>query len=80
MFTAIDEREGMLLHLDTQRYYSLNEVGCFIWTGIESGQSLEAIVEKLERHFDVTVDRARETVLRFGEELANESLIRFEPS
>lgn len=43
----------VVLHLDSGRYFSLNDSGSFIWRAVMDGLSLGGIVDKLTAAFDV---------------------------
>ncbi len=70
----LNPTETALLHLQTKRYYSLNETGTFIWSCLEEGNALEEIVEALERNFEVERNEARVVLGEFLDELTKEGL------
>ncbi len=78
VFTDLDDGTGVLLHLETKFYYSLNESGCFMWQLIEKEQdfSEDKLVEGLYDHFDVDRDTAVSDVKEFIDDLAKEGLIK----
>ena len=52
--------EGVaILNTQTNRYYTLNSVGEFIWRGLCAGQSGDAIVAGLSEEYDVDPVLAR---------------------
>jgi len=74
--TTIDEDESVLLHLERQQYYSLNETGSHIWQLLTQGHDAEAIVDTMTEEWTVSFDEARRTVRVFLEELREEGLVR----
>ncbi|AEN73134.1 hypothetical protein Rhom172_1207 [Rhodothermus marinus SG0.5JP17-172] len=76
-FTRFDEGEGVLLHLETKSYYTLNATGVFIWEQLEAGrQTIEALVAALLDHYEVTQEEAERQVRAFLEELEREGLVQ----
>lgn len=49
-------KEGRLFILDvnTGKYYSLNQVGAAIWTGLELGRTRQELISTLLEKFDVS--------------------------
>jgi hypothetical protein len=47
------EGEAVLLHMDTKRYYRLNDTAARIWKGLERREGLPAIVASLCTQFAV---------------------------
>ena len=64
VFTDFDEGEGILVDLNTKRYYQLNETAKLIWKGLEQGKSLSQIVAEVIDCYDVTPDHAARSVQR----------------
>jgi hypothetical protein len=75
VFTRLDDTSGALLHLDSKRYYTLNETGVILWRALESGDDRETMVRALGGEFDVTAEAAREAVDEFFDELGREGLL-----
>jgi flagellar motor component MotA len=73
--TTIDEDESVLLHLESQQYYSLNETGSRIWQLLTQGHSPDAIAAILTEEWDVAQTEARRAVRSFLETLHEEELI-----
>lgn len=72
--TTLPNREVVLLHLGTKRYYSLNQTGSLIWQLLGRGLSMRQIGKDLENAFEVTPEEARQSVLDLVTELVNEKL------
>ncbi len=75
VFTTLDATQAALLHLDTKRYYSVNETGAKIWSVLESEPSPEAIAAELSREYDLGQAEALPYVLEFLDELDKEGLV-----
>ena len=75
VFTELENKEAVLLHLGTKMYYSLNETGLRIWQMLSSGLTLGEISKGLEGEFDVTPEKAKESVINLIGELITEKLV-----
>lgn len=76
VFTKLDEQEGVLLHLKTKQYFSLNETGVRIWELLEEQQHAPAgIASALAEEYDVEQEEALRYVRRFLEEMREEHLV-----
>jgi hypothetical protein len=80
--TAVAEltEEGYLvLDLGSGSYFTLDEVGGFIWDRLDAGPDLAGLVSAVTAEFEVGRERAEEDVARFVGELADAGLVRLEP-
>ena len=75
VFTELD-KDAVLLNLTTKMYYTLNETGLRIWQLAENDLTVKEISEKLQEEFDVTPEKANESVLNLITELISEKLVR----
>jgi hypothetical protein len=75
IYTQLSEDEGVLLHMDTKRYYTLNETGSVIWNHLGRGLSLSEIAEKLQQEYEVEIQQAQNSVVRLAQELKQEKLV-----
>jgi hypothetical protein len=75
IYTQLSEDEGVLLHMDTKRYYTLNETGSVIWNHLGKGFSLSEIAEKLQQEYEVEIQQAQNSVVRLAQELQQEKLV-----
>ena len=73
--TELDPTEAVLLHLDNQRYYTLNETGWSIWKHLKKGLTVQQIIQELHHEFDVDQSKAEESVREIINELESEKLI-----
>jgi hypothetical protein len=68
--------EAVLVHLKTNRIYSLNPTGARLWELISAGNDREAAEAALIEEFDVEEGELRNEVAAVLEELVKEGLIR----
>jgi hypothetical protein len=71
VFTDLDGLEGILVDLNTKKYYQLNETASLIWRGLEKRLPLNLIATELTERYEVSFERATssmETALRRFEE------------
>lgn len=73
------EDGGILLHLRTKRYYSLNAVGQSIWRLLDAAEGPSDLIRGLTMEYAVDATRARESVARFLLELDRERLLQSRP-
>jgi PHD/YefM family antitoxin component YafN of YafNO toxin-antitoxin module len=62
--TDFDGGEGILVDLNTKRYYQLNETAMLVWRGLEQGKSVNEIVAEVTSSYEVETDRATTSVQR----------------
>ena len=76
VFTEFDAGEGILVDLNTKKYFQLNETGMIVWRGLEKGQTLDEIVGQITAAYDVTAEHAAESVRKLLEALRAFKLVR----
>ena len=74
VYTDLEEG-GVLLHLETKFYYSVNEVGQTIWRLLDSTVRFEELIQGLMEEYEVEENRARGSVSRFLQDLEREQLV-----
>ncbi len=74
--TDFEDGEGVLVDLNTKRYYQLNATAMLVWQGLEKNLPVNTIVEEITRTYDVTPDHARASVEKLLEELSSYNLVR----
>lgn len=62
--TDFDGGEGILVDLNTKRYYQLNETAMIVWRGLERGKSIDEIVNEVTSSYEVDLERATTSVQR----------------
>jgi hypothetical protein len=75
VFTEFEGGEGVLVDLNTKRYYQLNETAMLIWRCLEKGMSRAQIIEEMVSIYDVTPERAAESLGRVLQNFANQKLV-----
>jgi hypothetical protein len=76
VFTRLDTAEAVLLHLETKRYYSLNETGARLWELLQAGASPTGMAEVSQDEYIVTGAQALAAVRAFLDELHQEGLMQ----
>ena len=69
------DRELVLLNLDNEEYYGLDEVGAAIWDALSASPTIGAAVDGLLEQFDVDRDSLAEDVERLVAELDARGLV-----
>jgi hypothetical protein len=62
VFTEFEGDEGVLVDLNSKRYYTLNETATLVWRALEKGLSKEEIVGQLTAAYDVTPEHAAASI------------------
>ena len=64
IFTDFDGDEGILVDLNTKKYYQLNQTAMLVWKALEKGKSVTEIAEAVTREYEVSIDHAIRSVER----------------
>ncbi len=75
VFTEFDGQEGVLVDLDSKRYYTLNETGVIVWRALEKGLAPTDIVKELTAIYEVTAEHATASVEKMLNDLLAHKLI-----
>ena len=67
--------EAVLLHMDSKRYYRLNETAASVWKALEREQALPEIVASLCDEFEVAPDAAQRETERIVADLLERGLL-----
>lgn len=70
----VDE-ETVVLHSETETYYSFNPVAGRIWELLQEPRTVEEIREQIVREYDVTADQCEADLLNFLGVLFEEDLV-----
>lgn len=62
--TDFDGGEGILVDLNTKKYYQLNETAMAVWKGLEKGKTMGEIVADITSNYEVETDKATVSVQR----------------
>lgn len=67
--------EAVMINLSNGFYYSMDNVGAFIWEQITGGNKLDAIVTSLTQRYEVSMDRAQADLELLVTQLLEEKLV-----
>jgi len=70
--------EAVLLHLDRELYFGLDDVGTRMWTVLVSSDSVQAAYELLLSEFDVEPDILRQDLDEFLAGMIEQELLRID--
>jgi Coenzyme PQQ synthesis protein D (PqqD) len=62
--TDFDGGEGILVDLNTKKYYQLNETAMVVWKGLEQGKTTGEIAVDITSNYEVSLDKATVSVER----------------
>jgi len=65
----------VVLHQRRGTYYTLNELGAFLWKSVNGRTRLGLILEKIVERYEVDPDTARSDLLETLQDLVREGLI-----
>ena len=72
--TAVDG-EGVVLHLGSRQYFSVNETGVTVLEQLRSARTMAELVGAVTDEYDVTTEEAERTVRAFLERCLEASLV-----
>ena len=72
-------KDNLILNLDNGEYFTVGEVGGFIWEQLDGVRDLAAIVAEVVANFQVDRERAAADVLAFAEQVLEHSLAELRP-
>ena len=73
--TDFDGGEGILVDLNTKKYYQLNETAMVVWKGLEQGKSTEQIAADITSNYEVALDKATHSVERIVDNFQTYKLV-----
>jgi len=73
--TDFDGGEGILVDLNTKKYYQLNETAMLVWKGLEQGKSTNEIAADITSTYEVGLDQATLSVQRIVDNFQTYKLI-----
>ena len=62
--TDFDGGEGILVDLNTRKYFQLNETAMIVWKGLEQGKTVDEIADDMTLKYEVALDNATRSVER----------------
>lgn len=69
----------MILNLDSERYYGLDDVGTRILSVLTNSESIEAAYDALVNEYDVDAQVLRHDLLDLVQNLVDQGLIQINP-
>ena len=69
------QEESVILNLDSERYFGLDDVGTRFLSVLTSSESIEAAYERLRNEYDVESNVLREDLLALVENLVEQGLL-----
>ena len=75
VFTEFDDSEGILVDLNTKKYYQLNETAMLIWKGLEQGIGRREIADQIVANYEITPNDALRNVDEIVEKFQSYSLV-----
>ena len=73
--TDFDGGEGILVDLNTKKYYQLNETAMVVWKGLEKGKTMSEIVTDITSNYEVAQDHATVSVQRIVDNFQSYKLV-----
>ena len=70
--------EAVLLNLESERYFGLDDVGTRVWQLLREHQRLGRVCEEMQKEFDVNEARLHADVLSLVEELVDAGIVTVE--
>jgi Coenzyme PQQ synthesis protein D (PqqD) len=70
--------ESVILHLDSERYFGLDEVGTRMLTVLSASDSIEAAYEQLLAEYEVDPPQLRQDLTSLIESLVQQGLVTIE--
>ncbi len=73
--TDFDGGEGILVDLNTKKYYQLTETAMVVWKGLEQGKTTGEIAVDITSNYEVALDRATVSVERIVDNFQSYKLV-----
>jgi hypothetical protein len=67
--------ETVVLNIESGVFYTLNEVGRFIWELIADGHNFESITSQITNRFEVSPEQSRDDAEKFITRLVEENVL-----
>ena len=69
------QEESVILNLDSERYYGLDDVGTSFLSALTTSDSIETAYDRLSREYDVDPQVLRDDLLALVENLIDQGLL-----
>ena len=80
VFAQEVDGEMVLLDMNSENYFGLDEVGTAIWQAIQDKENLKEVFEVLLEQYEVEEDVLKKDIVTFVEKLEESGLIKVEES
>ena len=74
--TELDGGEGVLVDLNSKRYYQLNETAMLVWRSLEQGKTLNHIITEMTSLYEVNSEHAAVSIDKLIKSLQTHKLVR----
>ena len=78
LINTFDDGESVLLNLDTENYFGLNDSGSRMWELLTGEQTIDAAFMALQEEYDIDPDTLRSDLAAFIDELVEHQLVDVE--
>ena len=76
--TDFDGGEGILVDLNTKKYFQLNETAMVVWRGLEQGKSVGEIADDITGQYEIALANATRSVERIVDNFRTYKLLSAE--
>jgi len=80
VFAQEVDGEMVLLDMNSENYFGLDEVGTAIWQAIQEKENLKEVLEVLLEQYEVEEDVLKNDLMAFVEKLKESGLVKVEES
>jgi Coenzyme PQQ synthesis protein D (PqqD) len=74
------DKESVLLNLETERYFGLDETGTRMWQVVTAAPSIDAAYQELQNEFDVESELLRLHLAELLGRLVENGLLQIQPA
>lgn len=78
VFAQEVDGEMVLLDMNSENYFGLDEVGCAIWQAMQEHKVLQGVYDAMLESYDVEPDRLGSDLIVFAEQLRDAGLIELQ--
>ncbi len=68
--------ETILLNIESEEYFSLNEIGTIFYELLKEHKNLEKILQELQSYFDAPKEQLEKDLIAFVEALEEKKLVK----
>jgi hypothetical protein len=80
VLVRVVDNELVLLNLESEQYYGLDEVGTLMWQAVTTAATISDALEALQKQFDVAADVLSGDLEKLLSELSARGLVELDPS